>query len=113
MLHQSHRHPYLLFWKSLFISDVLLAVFIFLKKRYKNVSELSFSEISNLFESCGIGLEERPVICGYALEEARGKEFELATDYYISHYLPNLTSLRVVMWNIFAISFEVVQRCFL
>ncbi|KAB5574072.1 hypothetical protein DKX38_001266 [Salix brachista] len=55
-----------------------------------------FSEISNLFESCGKGLEERPVICGYALEEARGKEFELATDYYISHYLPNLTSLRVV-----------------
>ncbi|KAF9689844.1 hypothetical protein SADUNF_Sadunf01G0134700 [Salix dunnii] len=38
----------------------------------------------------GIGLEELPVICGNALEEARGNEFELATDYYISHYLPTL-----------------------
>uniref|UniRef100_A0A6M2EQK6 PUM-HD domain-containing protein n=1 Tax=Populus davidiana TaxID=266767 RepID=A0A6M2EQK6_9ROSI len=46
-----------------------------------------FSEIVNLFESDGVDLEERPVICGNALEEARGKEFELATDYYISHTL--------------------------
>ncbi|CAK7356439.1 unnamed protein product [Dovyalis caffra] len=49
-----------------------------------------FSEIANLFESGGVDLEERPVICGNALEEARGKEFELATDYYISHYLQTL-----------------------
>ncbi|KAJ6942744.1 pumilio [Populus alba x Populus x berolinensis] len=46
-----------------------------------------FSEIVNLFESDGVDLEERPVICGNALEEARGKEYELATDYYISHTL--------------------------
>ncbi|KAJ6696058.1 NUCLEOLAR PROTEIN 9 [Salix koriyanagi] len=46
-----------------------------------------FSEIVNLFESDGVDFEERPVICGNALEEAKGKEFELATDYYISHTL--------------------------
>ncbi|KAG5228887.1 pumilio [Salix suchowensis] len=54
-----------------------------------------FLEISNLFESYGNGLEERPTICRYAIEEARGKEFELVTDYYINHYLPNLTSFMV------------------
>ncbi|KAG5222750.1 pumilio [Salix suchowensis] len=46
-----------------------------------------FSEIVNLFESDGVDFEERPVICGNALEEAKGKEFELTTDYYISHTL--------------------------
>ncbi|KAJ6706185.1 NUCLEOLAR PROTEIN 9 [Salix purpurea] len=46
-----------------------------------------FSEIVNLFESDGVDFEERPVICGNALEEAKGKEYELATDYYISHTL--------------------------
>lgn len=49
-----------------------------------------FSEIANLFESSGVDLEDRSVICGNALEEARGKEFELATDYYISHTLQTL-----------------------
>lgn len=49
-----------------------------------------FSEIANLFESNGVDLEERAVICGNALEETRGKEFELATDYIISHTLQML-----------------------
>uniref|UniRef100_A0A2P2KI90 Pumilio homolog 23 n=1 Tax=Rhizophora mucronata TaxID=61149 RepID=A0A2P2KI90_RHIMU len=49
-----------------------------------------FSEISNLFESGGVDLEERSVVCDNALEEARGKEFELATDYIISHTLQTL-----------------------
>ncbi|XP_058007559.1 pumilio homolog 23 isoform X2 [Hevea brasiliensis] len=49
-----------------------------------------FSEIANLFESSGIDLEERSVICANALEEAQGKEFELATDYIISHTLQTL-----------------------
>lgn len=35
-------------------------------------------------------MEERSVICGNALEETRGKEFELATDYIISHTLQSL-----------------------
>lgn len=35
-------------------------------------------------------MEERSVICGNALEEARGKEFELATDYIISNTLQTL-----------------------
>ena len=35
-------------------------------------------------------MEERLVICGNALEEARGKELELATDYIISHTLQTL-----------------------
>ncbi|KAI4355356.1 hypothetical protein L6164_004137 [Bauhinia variegata] len=49
-----------------------------------------FSEIANIFESTGVDLEERSVICGNALEETRGKEFELATDYIISHTLQAL-----------------------
>lgn len=49
-----------------------------------------FSEIANLFESNEVDLEERAVICGNALEEAGGKEFELATDYIISHTLQSL-----------------------
>lgn len=49
-----------------------------------------FSEIANLFESNEVDFEERSVICGNALEETRGKEFELATDYIISHTLQTL-----------------------
>ncbi|KAI9119754.1 hypothetical protein K1719_009143 [Acacia pycnantha] len=49
-----------------------------------------FSEIANLFESNEVDLEERSVICGNALEETRGNEFELATDYIISHTLQSL-----------------------
>uniref|UniRef100_A0A7N0TNN1 Uncharacterized protein n=1 Tax=Kalanchoe fedtschenkoi TaxID=63787 RepID=A0A7N0TNN1_KALFE len=49
-----------------------------------------FSEISNLFESNSVDVDERSVICGNALEEARGKEVELSTDYIISHTLQTL-----------------------
>ncbi|KAL0354415.1 UNVERIFIED_CONTAM: Pumilio23 [Sesamum radiatum] len=49
-----------------------------------------FSEISNVIEGAEIDLEERSVICGNALEEARGKEVELATDYIISHTMQTL-----------------------
>ncbi|CAI0470839.1 unnamed protein product [Linum tenue] len=49
-----------------------------------------FSEIANLFESSEIELEERSVICSNAIEEAKGKEFELATDYIISHTMQGL-----------------------
>ncbi|KAK0598056.1 hypothetical protein LWI29_031154 [Acer saccharum] len=49
-----------------------------------------FSEIANLFESNEVELEERSVLCRSALEETRGKEFELATDYIISHTLQML-----------------------
>ncbi|CAH9079071.1 unnamed protein product [Cuscuta epithymum] len=46
-----------------------------------------FAEIANVIEGTEIDLEERSVICGNALEETRGKEAELATDYVISHTL--------------------------
>ncbi|VFQ86134.1 unnamed protein product [Cuscuta campestris] len=46
-----------------------------------------FTEIANVIESKEIDLEERSIICGNALEETRGKEAELATDYVISHTL--------------------------
>ncbi|CAM8889138.1 unnamed protein product [Rhodiola kirilowii] len=49
-----------------------------------------FSEIANLFESNSVDADERSVICGNALEEARGKEVELSTDYIISHNLQTL-----------------------
>lgn len=49
-----------------------------------------FSQISNLFESGGIDLEERPVICAHALEEAGGKELELSTDKILSRTLQHL-----------------------
>ncbi|KAK4489649.1 hypothetical protein RD792_005461 [Penstemon davidsonii] len=44
-----------------------------------------FTEIANVVEGTEIDLDERATICGTALEEARGKEVELATDYIISH----------------------------
>lgn len=46
-----------------------------------------FSEIANVIEGTEIDYEERSGICGNALEETRGKEVELATDYIISHTL--------------------------
>ena len=49
-----------------------------------------FTEISNLFESDTVDFEERSVICGNALAEAEGKEFELATDYILSHTMQSL-----------------------
>ncbi|KAL5583352.1 hypothetical protein UlMin_015794 [Ulmus minor] len=49
-----------------------------------------FSEIANVFESNEVDLDERADLCGNALEETRGKEFQLATDYIISHTLQML-----------------------
>ncbi|KAF5198699.1 Pumilio-like protein [Thalictrum thalictroides] len=49
-----------------------------------------FAEIANAIEGNGIDYEERSVICGNALEEAEGKELELATDYIISHTMQSL-----------------------
>lgn len=49
-----------------------------------------FTEISNVIEGSEVDLEERSVICGNALEEARGKEVELATDYILSHTMQTL-----------------------
>ncbi|TKY61158.1 Pumilio-like 23 [Spatholobus suberectus] len=49
-----------------------------------------FSEIANLFERDGVELEDRSLICANALEEIRGKEFEIATDYILSHTLESM-----------------------
>ncbi|XP_078164345.1 pumilio 23 isoform X3 [Carex rostrata] len=49
-----------------------------------------FSEITNLLESNKIELDEIPAICGNALEEAREKELELATDPVISRTIQSL-----------------------
>ncbi|XP_058753407.1 pumilio homolog 23 [Vicia villosa] len=48
------------------------------------------SEIANLFESDGVEFEERSLICANALEETKGKEFEIATDYILSHTLETI-----------------------
>ncbi|XVF25297.1 hypothetical protein REPUB_Repub13aG0201400 [Reevesia pubescens] len=61
-----------------------------IRKQVEPETAKYFSEIANLFESQGVDMEERSVICGNALEEARGKELELATDYIISHTLQTL-----------------------
>lgn len=62
----------------------------FCRKQVEPETAKYFLEITNLFEGGGVDLEERSVICGNALEETRGKEFELATDYIISHTLQTL-----------------------
>ncbi|KAK9132513.1 hypothetical protein Scep_012041 [Stephania cephalantha] len=49
-----------------------------------------FTEIANLLEGTEMDVEERPAICGNALEETRGKESEVATDYILSHTLQTL-----------------------
>ncbi|CAN1146336.1 Pumilio homolog 23 [Linum perenne] len=61
-----------------------------IRKEIDPETKTYFSEIANLFETSGIDLEERSVICSNALEEAKGKEFELATDYIISHTMQSL-----------------------
>ncbi|KAL5061386.1 hypothetical protein RYX36_032990 [Vicia faba] len=48
------------------------------------------SEIANLFESDSVEFEERSLICANALEETKGKEFEIATDYILSHTLETI-----------------------
>ncbi|XP_010271077.1 PREDICTED: pumilio homolog 23 isoform X2 [Nelumbo nucifera] len=61
-----------------------------LRKQVDPETAKYFSEIANLFEGTGVDLEERSVICCNALEETRGKELEIATDYIISHTLQTL-----------------------
>ncbi|KAI4325706.1 hypothetical protein MLD38_031081 [Melastoma candidum] len=70
--------------------DDLVPKSSFVRKPVDPATAKYFSEIANLFESNEVELEERPFICGNALEEAIDKEFELATDYVISHILQTL-----------------------
>ncbi|KAL6996184.1 hypothetical protein U1Q18_006318 [Sarracenia purpurea var. burkii] len=60
----------------------------FLRKQVDPETAKYYSEIANVIE--GTDLEERSVICGNALEESKGKEVELATDYVISHTFQTL-----------------------
>ncbi|KAI3455681.1 hypothetical protein Pfo_012344 [Paulownia fortunei] len=62
----------------------------FVRKQVDPETAKYFSEIANVIEGTEVDLEERSVICGNALEEARGKEIELATDYIISHTMQTL-----------------------
>ncbi|KAL1214456.1 Pumilio-like protein 23 [Cardamine amara subsp. amara] len=62
----------------------------FVRKEIDPETSKYFSEIANLFDSNEVDLEERSVICGNALEETRGGEYEIATDYIISHVLQTL-----------------------
>ncbi|KAL2493361.1 Pumilio23 [Abeliophyllum distichum] len=62
----------------------------FVRKQVDPETAKYFAEIANVIEGTEIELEERTVICGNALEEARGKEVELATDYIISHTMQTL-----------------------
>ncbi|KAL6568341.1 hypothetical protein OROHE_004025 [Orobanche hederae] len=62
----------------------------FVRKQVDAVTVKYFSEIANVIEGTEMDLEDRYVICGNALEEAKGKEVELATDYIISHTMQTL-----------------------
>ncbi|KAJ9537636.1 LOW QUALITY PROTEIN: hypothetical protein OSB04_030369 [Centaurea solstitialis] len=62
----------------------------FLRKQVDAETAKYFSEIANVIEGTEVDLEERSSICGNALEETRGKEVDLATDYIISHTLQTL-----------------------
>ncbi|XP_042010641.1 pumilio homolog 23-like isoform X1 [Salvia splendens] len=62
----------------------------FVRKQVDPETAKYFSEITNVIEGTEVDVEERSVICGTALEEARGKEVELATDYIISHTMQTL-----------------------
>ncbi|XP_042503360.1 pumilio homolog 23 isoform X2 [Macadamia integrifolia] len=63
---------------------------IIVRKQVDPETTKYFSEIANLFEGTTVDLDDRSVICGNALEETRGKELELATDYIISPTLQTL-----------------------
>lgn len=62
----------------------------FLRKQVDPETAKYFLEIANVIEGTEVDLEERSSICGNALEETRGKEVDLATDYIISHTLQAL-----------------------
>ncbi|CAA0821179.1 Pumilio homolog 23 [Striga hermonthica] len=49
-----------------------------------------FSDIANVLEGNEMEMDERALVCGNALEEAKGKEFDLATDYIMSHTMQTL-----------------------
>lgn len=62
----------------------------FVRKQVDPETAKYYLEIANVIEGTEVDLEERSIICGNALEESRGKEVELATDYYISHTMQAL-----------------------
>lgn len=62
----------------------------FLRQQVDPETAKYFLEIANVIEGTEIDMEELSSICGNALEETRGKEVELATDYIISHTLQSL-----------------------
>ncbi|XP_047341945.1 pumilio homolog 23 [Impatiens glandulifera] len=62
----------------------------FVRKPVDPETSKYFSEIANVIANPNMELEERSVICGNALDESRGKEVELATDYILSHTLQSL-----------------------
>ncbi|GMQ07936.1 hypothetical protein CsSME_00051910 [Camellia sinensis var. sinensis] len=62
----------------------------FVRKQVDPETAKYYLEIANVIEGTEVNLEERSIICGNALEESRGKEVELATDYYISHTMQAL-----------------------
>ncbi|GFP92496.1 pumilio homolog 23 [Phtheirospermum japonicum] len=62
----------------------------FVRKQVDAETVKYFTEIANVIEGTELEMDERSVICGNALEEAKGKEVELATDYIISHTMQTL-----------------------
>lgn len=62
----------------------------FVRKQVDPETAKYYLEIANVIEGTEVDLEERSIICGNALEESRGKEVELAIDYYISHTMQAL-----------------------
>lgn len=64
--------------------------FSFCRKQLDPETTQYFSEIANLFETEGVELEERSLICANALQETKGKEFEIASDYIVSHTLETI-----------------------
>ncbi|KAI3426642.1 uncharacterized protein J3R85_009844 [Psidium guajava] len=84
-LHGSGKHA-----KFLKGQDTKISKSPIIRKQVDPMTTKYFSDIANLFESNGVELEDRSVICGNALEETRDKEYELATDYIISHILQSL-----------------------
>ncbi|XP_057505237.1 pumilio homolog 23 [Actinidia eriantha] len=62
----------------------------FVRKQVDPEAAKYYSEIENVIAGTEVDLEERSIVCSNALEESRGKEVELATDYVISHTFQTL-----------------------
>ncbi|KAL8136860.1 hypothetical protein V2J09_002861 [Rumex salicifolius] len=62
----------------------------FIRKQVDPEAANYFREIAEILECGNVDVEERPYVCGNALEEARGKEVELATDQITSFTLQTL-----------------------